>query len=122
MNYEVIAPNPWMILPFALLLGAMALAPLLAAKWWLRHYTKVSLGLGAITLGYYFLGLQASARVWHTSHDYISFIALIGSLFVVPVAFTSASRAKPRHRPTSFFCSSARSLPTSWARPVRQCC
>jgi Na+/H+ antiporter NhaD/arsenite permease-like protein len=72
-----------MILPFALLLGAMALAPLLAAKWWLRHYPKVSLGLGAITLGYYLLGLPASARVWHTTHDYISFIALIGSLFVV---------------------------------------
>jgi Na+/H+ antiporter NhaD/arsenite permease-like protein len=83
MSPEVIAPNPWMILPFALLLGAMALAPLLAAKWWLRHYPKVSLGLGAITLGYYLLGLPASARVWHTTHDYISFIALIGSLFVV---------------------------------------
>ena len=83
MSHEVIAPNPWMILPFVLLLGAMALAPLLAAKWWLRHYPQVSLGLGAITLGYYFLGLQASARVWHTAHDYISFIALIGSLFVV---------------------------------------
>jgi Na+/H+ antiporter NhaD/arsenite permease-like protein len=83
MSHEVIAPSPWMILPFALLLGAMALAPLLAARWWLRHYTKVALGLGVITLGYYFLGLQASARVWHTTHDYISFIALIGSLFVV---------------------------------------
>ena len=83
MNYEVIAPNPWMILPFALLLGAMALAPLLAAGWWSRHYPKVSLGLGAIVLGYYFLGLQASVRVWHVAHDYTSFIALIGSLFVV---------------------------------------
>jgi Na+/H+ antiporter NhaD/arsenite permease-like protein len=77
------APNPWMILPFALLLGAMALAPLLAANWWSRHYAKVSFVLGAITLGYYLLGLQASARVWHMAHDYASFIALVGSLFVV---------------------------------------
>ena len=83
MNHEVIAPNPWMILPFALLLGAMALAPLLAAGWWSRHYTKVSLALGAIVLGYYFLGLHASARVWHMAYDYTSFIALVGSLFVV---------------------------------------
>jgi Na+/H+ antiporter NhaD/arsenite permease-like protein len=83
MNHEVIAPNPWMILPFALLLGAMALAPLLAASWWSRHYPKVSLALGAITLGYYLLGLQALARVWHMAYDYTSFIALIGSLFVV---------------------------------------
>ena len=83
MNHEVIAPNPWMILPFALLLGAMAIAPLLAAGWWSRHYPKVSLVLGAIVLGYYFLGLQASARVWHMAYDYTSFIALVGSLFVV---------------------------------------
>jgi len=83
MNHEVIAPNPWMILPFALLLGVMALAPLLAASGWSRHYAKVSLALGAITLGYYFLVLQAPARVWQMAHDYISFIALIGSLFVV---------------------------------------
>jgi Na+/H+ antiporter NhaD/arsenite permease-like protein len=34
-------------------------------------------------LGYYLLGLQASARVWHMAHDYTSFIALVGSLFVV---------------------------------------
>ena len=83
MNNEVITPNPWMILPFALLLGAMALGPLLAAGGWSRHYAKVSLGLGALTLGYYLLGLQAAARVWHTAHDYTCFIALIGSLFVV---------------------------------------
>jgi len=83
MNHEAITPNEWMILPFALLLGMMALAPLLAANWWLRHYAKVSLGLGSIALGYYLLGLHASARVLHMLHDYASFIVLIGSLFVV---------------------------------------
>jgi len=83
MSHEAMAPNPGMILPFALLLGVMALAPLLAPQWWLRHYAKVSFGLGAITLGYYLLGLQAPARVWRTAYDYFSFIALIGSLFVV---------------------------------------
>jgi Na+/H+ antiporter NhaD/arsenite permease-like protein len=83
MNHELVAPNPWMILPFALLLGVMALAPWRAPRWWSRHYAKVSLGLGAITLGYYFLGLPAPARVWHTAYDYLGFIALIGSLFVV---------------------------------------
>jgi Na+/H+ antiporter NhaD/arsenite permease-like protein len=79
----MVSPNPWMILPFALLLGAMALAPLLAPNWWPRHYAKVALGLGAVTLGYYLLGLRANERVLDTAHEYISFIALIGSLFVV---------------------------------------
>lgn len=78
-----IAPNPWMILPFVLLLGAIALAPLAAADWWSRHYPKVALSLGAITLSYYLFGLSAREAVAHTAMEYFSFIALIGSLFVV---------------------------------------
>jgi Na+/H+ antiporter NhaD/arsenite permease-like protein len=77
------SPNPWMILPFALLLGAMALAPLLAPNWWRRHDAKIALGLGAVTLGYYVFILQNPPRVLHTAHDYASFIMLVGSLFVV---------------------------------------
>lgn len=77
------APNPWMILPFAVLLGVIALAPLLFADWWGRHYPKVAFGLAAITLGYYLFGLQAGGQVLHTAHEYFSFIALIGSLYVV---------------------------------------
>jgi len=77
------APNPWMVLPFVLLLGAMAFAPLRAPQWWLRHYARVALGLGAVTLGYYLLVSRDLPRVLHTGHDYASFIALIGSLFVV---------------------------------------
>ena len=83
MTESIIAPNPWMILPFVLLLGAIAVAPLLAPDWWLRHYPKIALGLGAVTLIYYLFVLQATSRVLHVAHDYVSFIALIGSLFVV---------------------------------------
>ena len=83
MPHALPNPNPWMILPFVVLLAAIALMPLLAGKWWLRHYTKVSLALGAVTLGYYLFGLQAHERVLDVAHEYVSFIALIGSLFVV---------------------------------------
>lgn len=83
MGHETIVPNPWMILPFAVLLGTIALAPLIAGKWWLKHYPKVALALGAITLCYYLFGLNAYTRVLHVAHEYVSFIALIGSLFVV---------------------------------------
>jgi Na+/H+ antiporter NhaD/arsenite permease-like protein len=83
MTENIIAPNPWMLLPFVLLLGAMSLAPSLASNWWSRHYAKVTLGLGAVTLGYYLFILQAPDRVLHVAHDYVSFIVLIGSLFVV---------------------------------------
>ncbi len=76
-------PNPWMIVPFGVLLAAIALAPLCFADWWQRHYPTVAWSLGAITLAYYLIGLNGRERVWHTAVEYVSFIALIGSLFVV---------------------------------------
>ena len=72
-----------MILPFVLLLGAIASAPLVAPKWWLRHYAKVALGLGAVTLGYYLFVLRAMTGLANTGHEYVSFIELVGSLYVV---------------------------------------
>ncbi len=72
-----------MILPFGLLLATIALAPLFFADWWQKHYPNVAFALGALTLGYYLFGLHAHQRVLHTAHEYVSFIALIGSLYVV---------------------------------------
>jgi len=83
MGHETLSPNPWMMLPFAVLLGTIALAPLFAAEWWSRHYPKVAFALGLITLGYYLIGLHAYGRVLHGAIEYVSFITLIGSLFVV---------------------------------------
>ena len=77
------APHPVLILPFALLLGAMAFAPVAVPQWWLRHYAKIALGLGAVTAGWYLLVLRDAGSLWATAHEYISFIALVGSLFVV---------------------------------------
>jgi Na+/H+ antiporter NhaD/arsenite permease-like protein len=72
-----------LMLPFALLLGAMALAPIVAPQWWLKHYAQVALGLGAVTAGYYFFGLGDTQSLGAAAHEYVSFIALVGSLFVV---------------------------------------
>ncbi len=83
MHHELVLPNPWMILPFGLLLGIIALAPLVAMDWWVKHYPKVAFALASVTLAYYLFGLHAYTRVWHTAHEYVSFIALIGSLFIV---------------------------------------
>jgi Na+/H+ antiporter NhaD/arsenite permease-like protein len=83
MEHVLPDPNPLMIAPFALLLAAIALAPLLAGKWWHKNYPKVAIALGAITLAYYLFGLHAHERVLETAHEYVSFIALIGSLYVV---------------------------------------
>ncbi len=71
------------MLPFGILLASIALAPLFFAHWWEKHYTKVAFGLGAVVVAYYFFGLHAAGRVLDVGHEYVSFIALIGSLFVV---------------------------------------
>ncbi|MEO8429520.1 MAG: sodium:proton antiporter [Verrucomicrobiota bacterium] len=76
-------PNPWMAIPFGLLLALIALGPLFFANRWGRHYPKASFGLGAVVVVYYLLGLHAGERVVEVAFDYLSFLALIGSLFVV---------------------------------------
>ena len=76
-------PHPAMMLPFAVILAAIALMPFVNRHWWERNYHVVAVALGSIVVGYYILSLGASARMLHVLHEYVSFIALIGSLFVV---------------------------------------
>ena len=78
-----IQPNLWMVTPFVGLLAAMAMAPLLFAQWWSRHYAKFTLALAGVTLAFYVLGLGAQERTLQTARDYVSFICLIGALFVI---------------------------------------
>ncbi len=72
-----------MTLPFAALLAVVALAPLFFSDWWGKHYAKVALGLAVIPVIYYLAVLDAPARVLQLAAEYLSFITLIGSLFVV---------------------------------------
>ena len=71
----------WMVTPFILLLLAIALVPFINRGWWDKYYPHVSLGLGFLVLAYYTLYLDYH-RMMHVGLDYLSFIALIGSLFV----------------------------------------
>ncbi|MDP1678021.1 MAG: sodium:proton antiporter [Bacteroidota bacterium] len=73
----------FLIVPFALLLLLIALAPLFFPDWWSKHYPKVSLALGVLVIAYYVLQLHSVEIVLHTASEYISFIVLIGALFIV---------------------------------------
>lgn len=77
----------WLVAPFALLLLLIAVFPLTPAggkAWWEHHYHWVSLGLAALVAAYYFAVVpHGGLLVAHTAREYISFIALIGALFVV---------------------------------------
>ena len=74
---------PLLILPFILLLLSIAIIPLISPGWWGKFYSYVSVGLGAITLCYYLFVFKAPTPILHVLHEYVSFIVLIGSLFVV---------------------------------------
>ncbi len=76
-------PHPLMMLPFAVLLLAVALMPNLNGHWWERHYPKVAVVLGLITAVYYLAVVKQPARMLHVAHEYVSFMALIASLFVI---------------------------------------
>jgi len=91
-----ISIHPAMMLPFGLLLAAIAMAPLLG-KWWGRHYAKVAGALSLVVVAWYVLGLDDWARISGTAHDYVSFIVLIGALYVVSggIHITVKGRATP---------------------------
>ena len=76
-------PNPVMILAFGLLLLAIAIIPFINRHWWERYYPHVSVGLGLVVVVYYIAGPGNPVRVLHAGIEYVSFICLIGSLFVV---------------------------------------
>ena len=70
-------------LPFLLLLAGIALFPLFAPQWWLKRYSIFSISLGVMVVAYYVLFYGGGERMLHTAQEYVSFIALIGSLYVV---------------------------------------
>lgn len=72
-----------MILPFAVMLLSIAFMPFIHLHWWEKNYPKVAVALGAIAVTYYLVFLGQPVRVAEVAHEYVSFIALIGSLFVV---------------------------------------
>jgi len=72
-----------MMIPFVLLLLAIAVVPFISKRWWEKFYPHVSLSLGAITVVYYVVFLGNPDRMVHSGMEYLSFIILIGSLFVV---------------------------------------
>jgi Na+/H+ antiporter NhaD/arsenite permease-like protein len=87
----------WLSVPFVLFLIAIAAAPFIHKRWWEQHYPKVAASLGSFVAAYYIVGLGSWQRVFVTTHDYISFLSLIGSLYVVSggIHFTLRGKAAP---------------------------
>jgi Na+/H+ antiporter NhaD/arsenite permease-like protein len=76
-------PHVLMVAPFVLLLLAIALMPFLNKHFWERNYRKIAVGLGLIAVLYYVIVLRNPGRMLTSLIEYIGFVALIGSLFVI---------------------------------------
>src|SRR6267378_4099065 len=76
-------PNWPIMLPFVILLVAIALAPLIAHHHWERHYHKLCVALAGIVCLYHLFVVNQSARVVHAGIDYATFMVVVGSFFVV---------------------------------------
>ncbi len=75
-------PSPYMVIPFIALLLLIAVAPLFFQHFWEHNYHRVAIFLGLITAAYYAVFLKDFTSLRHTLVEYLSFIALLGSLFV----------------------------------------
>lgn len=76
-------PSPIMVLPFIILLLMIATGPLFYHHFWEKKYPSVSFFLGSVTAVYYLVFLNDYHSLLHSFTEYISFIALLSSLFIV---------------------------------------
>lgn len=76
-------PSPYMVIPFVVLLLMIATGPLFYRHFWEHNYPKIAITLGSIPVLYYLFVFKDPLSLLHTLEEYISFIALLTSLFVV---------------------------------------
>lgn len=75
-------PNEFMVLPFLILLFMIATGPLFYKHFWEKSFPKISVLLGSVTALYYIVVMKDLYSLHHTITEYISFIALLSSLYV----------------------------------------
>jgi len=83
LSPEAFVPSPAWVAPFAGLLLAIAVLPLAAPHFWGSNATKLGL---SVLLGLPVLALYVERHpesILHVAEDYVSFIVLLGSLFVI---------------------------------------
>jgi Na+/H+ antiporter NhaD/arsenite permease-like protein len=75
----------WAVLPFAVYLLLIAILPLFFGRFWESNRNKLLLGLGmGVPVVVHLLGRPSGgALLAQTAFEYVSFIALLGALFVI---------------------------------------
>ena len=81
-GHKKVIPPVWLVIPFVILLLLIATGPLFYVHHWHRHYPKYAVGLGLFVTVYYLFILHDGISMLHALQEYISFIALVASLFI----------------------------------------
>src|SRR5690242_3114261 len=69
--------------PFVLMLASIAVMPFVNKHWWEKYYPAVAVALAAVASWPYLFGTAPAHRWVEGMSDYVSFIVLLGALFVV---------------------------------------
>jgi len=80
----------WMVIPFVLLLGSIALMPFISEHFWHDHFPDFAFLLGSMVVSYYLLAFDqpyheatyGAYKMTHAWLEYYAFMALVGGLFV----------------------------------------
>ena len=73
----------WAVIPFAVMLLGIAILPLVAHHWWESNRNRgIFTAIVASPMAIY-LALEFPEGLLHSGHEYVSFIALLGSLYVI---------------------------------------
>lgn len=83
LSVIVAEPNWLIMLPFGILLLAIAIGPLIAQHHWHRYYHILCITLAGVVCLYHLLVVQQAARVVHAGIDYVTFMVVVGSFFSV---------------------------------------
>jgi Na+/H+ antiporter NhaD/arsenite permease-like protein len=73
----------WSVVPFGLMLLAIAVLPVAAPRFWEHHRNKLLVSAvlgGPVAL---WIGLLEPGAVLHAAHEYAAFVVLLGALFVI---------------------------------------
>lgn len=81
-GHAKVLPPLWLVAPFVILLLMIATGPLFYGHHWHHHYPKYAVGLGLFVTLYYLSVLGDGVSMLHALQEYLSFIALVASLFI----------------------------------------
>ena len=101
-------PPIWMVIPFMTILIMIATGPLFYARHWHHYYPHYSVSLGIFVAAYYVFVLGSATPIQHAIVEYLSFIALVASLFVAAsgIYLSVNVRGTPRNNVILLFAAS----------------